>query len=100
MADEPLPEHRVAITVFATVAGVDALDAASIAALAIRQAIWAATGEDRRRMPLTIPSKFRDEERPVRIAVVMESGMAAGNGYVWTQPTAKAFREFGSEQTT
>ncbi|WP_116201290.1 hypothetical protein [Amycolatopsis circi] len=99
MADEPLPEHRVAITVFVTAAGVDALDAAHVAECAVRQTIWTATGSDRKRPPLTILAKIRLNTYPVQVVRVMETGMAAGNGYLWTSPTAKPFREFGDEET-
>lgn len=92
-ADEPLPEHRVAITVFATTCAVDSLDAAHIATLAIRQAIATAAGNGSLAFPQAIPAKFRDESRPVQVVGAMETGTAAGNGYLWTAPTSKAFKE-------
>lgn len=30
----------------------------------------------------------------VRIHDVVEAGVAAGNGYLWTRPTSKAFRQY------
>lgn len=93
MADEPLPEHRVAITVFATTTGVNVRDAANVARAAIRQAIAAASESPAPGFPLDIPVAFRDECRPVQIVGVMETGAAAGDGYLRIVPTARAFRE-------
>lgn len=90
-ADDPeLPVQRVSVTVFVTVRGVDALDAGSIAEVAIRRALLAArTNPDE----FVVPCPMRTGVRPVRIHKVMETGMAAGNGYLWTDVTSKAYRE-------
>lgn len=83
--DLDLPdEFDVAVVVFARAGGVDAPDAAHRAEMAIREAIGAA-----------LPLPHRNDTvkgRVVRFISVMEVGMAAGNGYLWTQPTIKAFR--------
>jgi hypothetical protein len=34
-------------------------------------------------------------ERSVRVVDVVGVGMAAGNGYLWTEPTTKAWRQAG-----
>ena len=91
--DEPdpdLPEQRVAITVFATVRAVDCSDGAFIAQAAIRRALL-----DARPNPdqFVVMSPLRRGAKPVHIHKVMETGMAAGNGYLWTQATSKAYRE-------
>lgn len=66
----------------------DRIDAGHVAVAAVRQARGRAVVGDN-----TITAAFRDENRPVRIAQVMETGTAAGNGYLWTEPTSKAFIE-------
>lgn len=38
---------------------------------------------------------FKNDILNVRIVNVMEAGMAAGNGYLWTDVTSKAFTERG-----
>lgn len=93
-----LDTHRVAVLVFAETTGVDALDAARGAELAIRQLI---AGELYRGNPNTVPGvdgrtcwlRMTKGATPVRVAAVMDLGMACGNGYTWVTPTAKAFRE-------
>lgn len=88
--EDELPEHRVSVTVFATVRGVDELDAGSIAQVAVRRALLdvRATEDE-----FVVMCPHRDGDRPVRIHTVMETGMAAGNGYLWTHTTSKAYRE-------
>lgn len=93
-ADEPdseLPEQRVAITVFATVRAVDLSDAGFIAEAAIRRALLEVHRRDQE--GLVVMSPMRRGGVPVRIHKLMETGMAAGNGYLWTQLTPKAYRE-------
>lgn len=92
--DEPnpdLPEQRVAITVFATVRAVDLVDAGFIAQAAIRRALLEVHRRDHE--GLVVMSPMRHGGVPVRIHKLMETGMAAGNGYLWTQLTPKAYRE-------
>lgn len=91
--DEPLPEQRISITVFATVRGVDAQDAGAIAQVAIRRALLDARPDRERGAPFVVVCPHRDGDIPVRIHQVMETGMAAGNGYLWTHTTSKAYRE-------
>ncbi len=92
-ADEPNPdppEQRVSITVFATVRAVDVQDAGAIASVAISRALRAANPGP---TEVLVMCPMRDGDRPVRIHQVMETGMAAGNGYLWTRATSKAYRE-------
>lgn len=89
-AARELPEQRVSITVFATVRAVDASDGAAIAQVAIRRALLAARTDP---AEFVVPCSMRDGDRPVRIHTLMETGMAAGNGYLWTHATSKAYRE-------
>lgn len=87
-------KFRVAIAVFVEVEGVDALDASSAAQMLIRKALqgdqWP-TGQ-----PFVL-----HHERPDgvswdgEVVNVMDVGMAAGNGYLWIEPTAKSWREKG-----
>src|SRR5436309_9023724 len=82
--------HRVAITVFTTAEGVDLGDASAIAKRAVWRALAAAnTNPD----GWTIIAQFSDEPLPVQIHDVIDTGMAAGNGYLWLEPTAKAYHE-------
>lgn len=91
MTDE-LPEHRIAVTVFAVARGVDQDDAGSIAVYAIRKAL-ADTAGVRLGQPGDITVQHRSGPLTVRIVTAMDTGTAAGNGYLWTEPTPKAFRE-------
>lgn len=77
-------EFDVAVVVFARAAGADASDAAH----RVERAVQDAVGQER-------PLPHRQDTvkgRVVRFINVMEVGMAAGNGYLWTRPTIKAFR--------
>lgn len=85
-----LPEQRVAVTVFATVRAVDTQDAGAIASIAIRHALREASVDP---IKAVLACPHRDGDIPVRIHQVMETGMAAGNGYLWTHTTSKAYRE-------
>jgi hypothetical protein len=87
MQPRELEWHDVAIVVFMRAPGVDARDAANRADWAIRRAIRstphaALTDEGRNGTGAAMP-----------VVDVMEVGMAAGNGYLWTRPTRKTFRE-------
>lgn len=42
-----------------------------------------------------LPVKFRDKVIEIRIVDVMDVGMAAGNGYLWTETTSKAYTQHG-----
>lgn len=92
MADrDELEAFRVPVTVFTTVRGVDFRDAAAIAEVAIRNTLRdAATGEQK--ATLCVEHR-RLGTLEVQWHKVMETGMAAGNGYLWTETTSKAYRE-------
>ena len=89
-----LEKFRVSVTVFAEVEAVDIVDAGHI----VSHAVWSAFGNaTRSKKDVVISAAFSSGVRDVRVAQIMETGMAAGNGYLWTQPTNKAFRERWSE---
>lgn len=85
-----LPEHRVAMVLFTTVRAADKLDAQAVARHAIVSALND-SGVVRPYRPATILVRFRDSEIPVQVHDVMDLGVAGGNGYVWIQPTNRAF---------
>lgn len=89
--ESELEFHDVGIVVFMRAPGVDAGDAADRAAFALRRAVRS-SGRD---------SVLCDDGRngtgaAMPVVDVMEVGMAAGNGYLWVRPTAKAAREMVS----
>lgn len=94
MSDSELEEHRVAVTVFCVAPGVDEVDASLVAEAALRRVLTEATGT-RVGHECVIEAPFRDFPRHVRVVDVMDIGVAAGNGYLWTRPTGKAYRERG-----
>ncbi len=78
--------QRAAVTVFAEVNdAVDRRDAAGVVGHLIRQA-------------LPIGAKHEVDIQAgtwtVTIHDVIENGMAAGNGYLWTEPTSKAYTQY------
>lgn len=94
MTESPseLDWYDVGIVVFMRAPGVDALDAAHRAEYALRRAVRS-SGRD---------SALTDDGRngtgaAMPVVDVIEVGMAAGNGYLWTRPTRKAAREHGVE---
>lgn len=89
-----LSEHRIAVTVFCTTRAVDYSDACSIAEMAVRHTLQGRRpGEVPKRLPADIALHIRGETIPVQVHDVKETGIAAGNGYLWTQATPKAYRE-------
>ena len=81
-------KRRVAVVVFCEADGVDDVEASLTAVRAIRVALSAdPRGAELR--PLTVDF-YRDGEVFASSAVspvaVMDAGMAAGNGYLWTAP--------------
>lgn len=86
-----LPEHRVALVLFATVRAVDDRDAASLVELAIANVLRDSCA-DRPGPSATLLVRFGTAEVPVRVHQLMELGSAGGNGYVWIKPTNRAFR--------
>jgi hypothetical protein len=74
---------RAAITVFIeTDHEGDALDAGILFKMALHRAFNG-------KLSIKLPAW----DKPISIAIhdVMETGMAAGNGYLWVEPTSKAF---------
>lgn len=90
-------KHRVAVVVFLEVDGYDECDAGSGGEYAVRQAF---TG---RRKGLPVDTEFvaANGKNTASIVDVMELGRAAGNGYLWTRPSGKAFpRPADTEEET
>ncbi len=88
MADRDDEEFQVSVTVFATARGVDAGDAASLAEMAVRTALRNAAVDGE-----LLVEHRRLGTLKTRVNKVIETGMAAGNGYLWTRATSKAYRE-------
>lgn len=89
MSDEPLPRHKVAMTVFADVEAVDVVDAQHIVERMLSQlGVWPRQ---------EIETKLRPglEPRNVRIVKVMSAGTAMRNGYLWMSVGDQAWREVG-----
>lgn len=88
-----MSRRRVAVVVLADVEAVDDMDAANAVSLAVRAKL---AGSARVSLPieLPIPLKRRATSRP-GVVDVMDLGMAAGNGYLWTYPTHAAWRDRG-----
>ena len=84
---------QVAVVVFCEVDTELEEDAEVIAALAVRRRLTQ-TGAPNE-WPADISTDAYGHHFPVRAVRAMEVGMAAGNGYLWTRVTAKAFREAG-----
>ena len=83
------PERqRVALVVFADVDG-GLSDSWHVAQRALREKLGPMDGEVH-----TVKLGGHGIEIGVRFHDVMEVGMAAGNGYLWTEPTSKAFRQY------
>jgi hypothetical protein len=81
---------RVALIVFADVDS-DIGGAHHIAERALRGLIGPMEGETH---TVRMSAVKGGTEFAVRFHDVMEAGMAAGNGYLWTQVTSKAFRQY------
>lgn len=81
------------ITVFASVRAVDEVDAGYIATAAMRRAFKTSSIQGYA-APLTIQVQLKGDWLPVHIHTLMETGMAAGNGYLWTYASSKAYRDF------
>lgn len=92
--------HRLAITVFVDVQteSDDYVDAAHVAEITIRRALAKQTAP--KVYPQSTPFELDrvkvrpngTELPPVRVHDVVETGMAAGNGYMWMRPTKVAYR--------
>lgn len=92
-APEELPLIQVPITVFASVRAADEAEAEFIATAAMRQAFKTCSIQGYT-APLTIQVQLMGDWLPVHIHQLMETGMAAGNGYLWTRASSKAYRDF------
>jgi hypothetical protein len=81
--------HQVAVVVFIQARGVDERDAGNGAMMAVRQAWGPGT---------LLPVRSARGTENVRVVDAMEVGMAAGNGYLWTEVTGKAFRQYEEDE--
>lgn len=95
-----LDEYRVAVVVFTSVRAVDRLDARHIAEAAVSLVIRDAqrvhpgsSGEPCGELFMRRVSQSQNLCIPVQVAAIRELGVACGNGYLWVEPTAKAYRE-------
>lgn len=84
--------YRTATVVIAEAEGVDQHDAEMAAQIIIRNKL-----ADRGKLPVGLGFNLRSSTLDAEIIDVMDLGMAAGNGYLWTYPTLKAWREIGRE---
>lgn len=80
-----LPLWRVATVVFSSVRGVDYTDATHVAERMVEQAV----GRGARDVELR-PGFVRE----VTVAEVLDLGLAGGNGYTYTLPSTKAWRQY------
>jgi hypothetical protein len=90
-----LPEHDVAVVVFARVRAMDYADAAHIAERAVRDLI------DRNRPPvihLRRLTRTQNLRIPVTVVEVRELGIACGDSYLRVTPSSKAFRQLNEQR--
>lgn len=95
--NEDLPAHRLVVMLFTEVRAVDRLDASHIAEGAVRSALRPFAPEDRRFwvLPFSRPphrDELRGWEVPVRVSEIRVLGLTCGDGYLFLEPTAKAYR--------
>jgi hypothetical protein len=83
------PRTRVAVVVFADVTG-EISDAHHLVERLIREHF----GYDGEEHSIAMRGAAAGREFRIRVHEVMEAGMAAGNGYLWTKVTSKAFRQY------
>lgn len=86
--------HRVAVVVFCEVETESDLDAETVAPLAVRRALGGGGLNQQSNADLSIDAY--GHHFPVGAVRVMEAGIAARNGYLWTRPTPKAYHEGGA----
>lgn len=91
MSESELTRQRVSITLFAEVEAVDAYDGAHIAQMMLHQAGIRAGQVVSTDLPRDLGA------RDVTVVGVMDTGMAMGNGYLWTAPTAKVWQQMGMQ---
>lgn len=99
--DDGRSTHRVAITVFCTAKGAYRIDATHAATMAIRHALGTAGtygALENGRPDFHIEAAGKDSMfvpnhcyLAVDVHEVIETGMAAGNGLLWLEPTLKAY---------
>jgi hypothetical protein len=90
-----LPEHDVAVVVFARTRGVDYLDAANVVSTLLRHTLRDVATRRDGRLPVVEFVARREYTYDVTIVNVTEVGTAAGNGYLWTRPTSRTYRDAG-----
>lgn len=83
--------HRVALVVFAECDGADYFDAAMGAQMSLNHALREGGVLGRGYRVLPSPPRPDGLAWETTVHKVMEVGMAAGNGYLWTAATGKAF---------
>lgn len=91
--DDERGEFDVAVVVFVRCRAVDRIDAGHIGEAVVREALVDAA--EKRAMPLVVPVPRHLPGETATVAGVMDLGVACGNGYLWTSPTLKAYREAG-----
>lgn len=92
MNDE-LPEHRVAVVVFASVRAVDLSDATGIARVAIQQSLRTCSINHPSALT-TVQARFPGQSpAPVHVHRVEDLGSATYGGYLGTKVTDRAYRE-------
>jgi hypothetical protein len=84
------PRSRVALVVFADVDG-EIGDGWALVQRVLMEKLGEPDGTEH---PVTIGGSDGQRTFNVRFHDYMEAGMAAGNGYLWTRPTAKAFKQW------
>lgn len=91
--DDKDKTHRVGVLVFMNASGVDFADATNVACALIRDKLADGILNP---LPVTLEFERRDGVKFTgEVIQVMEVGMAAGNGYLWTNVTSKSWRERG-----
>lgn len=95
--DDGRPHYRVAVTVFATARGNNAREAAMAVRMAVQSAV-AGAGDKLPAGPTRVAvdgavSRFAPKDRYVMVDVheVVDMSVALAGGYLWCEPTRKAF---------
>lgn len=84
---------RVAVVVFADVDG-EVVDAHHVVERMLRKKLGDCDGTEH---AIRVGAPDSTFEVHVRFHDAMEAGLAAGNGYLWTAPTRKAFRRLDDD---
>lgn len=80
--------RRVAVVVFCEVVSETQEDAENVASLAVRRGLG---GGESGTWPADLSTNAYGLRWSVTAKRVLEVGIAAGNGYLWTQPTIKGW---------